>query len=71
MEADKRDKKTVKKMNKCHICKKKNIINITCCKCNKICCIKHRCPESHNCEYEHNKDFRIGVKITPLKIQAI
>lgn len=57
--------------NRCNICKKKSVINITCTKCNKIFCIKHRCPENHNCEHDHKSDFKIADKIIPSKIEAI
>lgn len=57
--------------NKCNICKKKSVINITCTKCNQIFCIKHRCPENHNCEHDHKKDFKIADKIISSKIEVI
>ena len=57
--------------NKCNICKKKSVINITCTKCDKIFCIKHRCPENHNCEHDHKKDFKLADKIIPSKIEVI
>lgn len=57
--------------NKCNICKKKSIINITCTKCDKWFCIKHRCPENHNCDYVYMNDYKIAEKIMPSKIEVI
>ncbi len=59
------------KNNKCKICKKKSIVNITCTKCDNVFCIKHRCPENHNCIYNYKKDFQIPEKIITSKINAI
>lgn len=71
MEPLKETKSSVKKSNKCSICKKKCVINITCKKCDKIFCIKHCCPENHMCEYNHKKDFKLAEKIIPSKIEVI
>lgn len=71
MESQKETKSGLKKSNKCNICKKKSVINITCTKCDKIFCIKHRCPENHMCEYDHKKYFKLSEKIIPSKIEVI
>lgn len=60
-----------KKSNKCYLCKKKSVINITCTKCSNIFCIKHRCPEIHNCQHEHKKELKVADKIVPCKIEVI
>jgi predicted nucleic acid binding AN1-type Zn finger protein len=60
-----------KYIKKCNICKKKNIINITCSKCNNNFCIKHQCPENHNCSHDYKKDFKIIDKIIKSKIEVI
>ena len=59
------------KANRCHFCKKKGVINITCTKCDKIFCIKHRCPENHMCDHDPKKDLKLSEKIIPSKIEAI
>lgn len=71
MEKTKETKPCVKKSNKCNICKKKSVINIECTKCDKIFCIKHRCPENHMCEHDHKKDFKPSDKVIPSKIEVI
>jgi predicted nucleic acid binding AN1-type Zn finger protein len=63
--------KTKKKINRCNVCKKKIIVNITCTKCDNVFCIKHRCPENHNCIHDYKKDFQIPEKIITSKIKAI
>ncbi len=42
------------KLNKCnHIeCNKKLQLTDLSCRCEKIFCIKHRLPESHQCKYD-------------------
>ena len=35
---------------KCFYCRKKSLIMIKC-KCGNLFCIKHKCPESHNCSF--------------------
>ena len=57
--------------NKCKFCKKKSVININCTKCNKIFCVKHCCPEIHNCDYDHKKDLKMPNKISSSKIDVI
>ena len=60
-----------KALNKSNFCKKKSVINITCTKCDNIFCIKHRCPENHNCKHDHKKDFKLSDKIISSKIEVI
>ena len=62
---------TIKKIKRCGICKKKSVINIVCNKCDNVFCIKHRCPENHECGHDHKKDYKISEKITPSKIEVI
>ena len=39
---------------KCAFCKKKvNLINVKCKCCEKIFCLEHKYPDSHNCEFEN------------------
>ena len=64
-------KSTPKKSQKCSMCKKKSVINITCNKCDNIFCIKHRCPENHNCCHDHKTDLQMSEKIIPSKIEVI
>lgn len=64
-------KQNLQKKEKCNICKKKNVINIICTKCNKTFCIHHRCPENHSCEYEHKKDLKLGDKFISSKMEVI
>jgi predicted nucleic acid binding AN1-type Zn finger protein len=71
MEKEKETKQVTKKSNKCNICKKKCVINITCTKCEKIFCIKHRCPENHMCAHDYKKDFELSEKIISSKIEVI
>lgn len=71
MESQKETKSCLKNANKCYICKKKSVINIRCTKCDKIFCVKHRCPENHMCEHDHKKDFKLSEKIIPSKIEVI
>lgn len=42
---------------RCFICHKKIGLMAFTCKCSetKIFCLKHRFPESHNCEFDHKK----------------
>jgi len=61
----------LKKNNKCKYCKKKCVISITCNKCENVFCIKHRCPENHDCLYDHKKDIQVSEKIIPPKIEVI
>lgn len=60
-----------KKNKKCNLCKKKSIINITCNKCDKTFCIKHMCPENHNCCHVHKNDLQMPEKIIASKIEVI
>lgn len=64
-------KNTTKKNKKCTLCKKKSVINIKCNKCDKIFCIKHRCPENHECCHDHKSDLQMSEKIIPSKIEVI
>jgi hypothetical protein len=71
-----------KRRPKCGICKVKiNVIDelISTCKCNKLHCLTHRMPESHNCEKikeigeEQRKNLESGLvklsgKFEPVRI---
>lgn len=41
---------------KCHVCKKKISCIEYICKCNKLFCITHYTPESHQCSYDFKKE---------------
>ena len=41
--------------NKCIVCKKRKLTNMVC-RCGKTTCIVHRNAESHNCQYDYNKN---------------
>lgn len=71
MDKTQETKSTLKKSQKCSMCKKKSVINITCNKCDKIFCIKHRCPENHSCSHDHKTDLLMSEKIVPSKIEVI
>ena len=72
MEKIEQTKKLPSKITKkCNICRKKSLVNITCTKCDKIFCIKHCCPENHNCIHDYKRDFQIAEKIITPKIEVI
>lgn len=71
MDTPQKNKHTPKKSNKCNICKKKNVTNMICNKCDKMFCIKHLCPENHNCCHNHKKDLVMLEKIVASKIEVI
>ena len=70
------------KRPKCGICKVKiNVVDelISTCKCNKLHCLKHRMPETHNCEKmkaigEEQRNIlessliKLGGKFEPVRI---
>ena len=57
--------------NKCNICKKKNITNLICSKCDKMFCIKHLSPENHGCCHNYKNDVKMLEKISSSKIEVI
>ena len=71
MEKIQQTKIHVKKSKKCNICKRKSVVNIMCTKCEKSFCIKHRCPENHNCGHDYRKDLKLTEKVIPSKIDVI
>ena len=56
---------------KCFICKKKKPICFKCEHCNKILCISHKMPETHNCVYKYDKFSINHEKIEATKIIKI
>ena len=71
MENPQKNKSVSKKPKKCNICKKKNLTNIICMKCDKLFCIKHLSPENHNCCHDYKNELIKLEKITASKIEAI
>lgn len=71
MEKSENPKSLSKKSKKCNICKKKNVTNIICNKCDNIFCIKHLCPEEHNCCHNYKNDLKMSEKIVSSKIEVI
>ena len=60
-----------KKTKKCHFCKKKTVILIECSYCNSMVCLKHRGPETHNCQYNFKNTFSLPEKYQMPKVEAI
>jgi len=53
----------------CFLCKKRNIILITC-KCNQSFCIKHNLPEVHECTFVEEL-YKLEVVEPPKKVDKI
>ena len=50
-----------KKINRCHVCNKKDLFELKCSKCNKYICLEHRYQENHDC-FIHKKNINIEDK---------
>ena len=57
--------------HKCLFCNKKAAILIDCSKCDNKFCMKHRCPEDHECCDVGSSAFSLPDKVVPDKIEMI
>ncbi len=54
---------------KCNVCSKKILIPVEC-KCKMVLCMRHRHPDSHQCNYNHHEAYKMTLKNTLIKISA-